>query len=292
MTRRVTTDHPIDERQSGPMSSRTRRGGAAVAVGSALALLAGLLVAGGASAAPEEKAFAVSASRSTVTVGDRVQVTVAAGSVEDLYAYSVDLGYDPALLAYVGDSATTAISGATYEKVSPGSVEVTHTKLGSSPATSGQDVSLVTATFTAVGSGSATVTAGDLASVTTAGTSTTTAVVGSTVIGVAAAPVVPAPPAAPKVSTKTSLTAKDRTIRPGRTLRTTVKVTARGTVPTGTLRYTYRGRTVRQRVPLVDGRATVTFRPTAAGRHTLRVTYVPTSGFTASTDTLRIRVKQ
>ena len=297
-----TTDHDTDERHSGPMNSMTRRGGAAVAVGSALALAAGMMAIGGASAAPPEQVYTVSASQPSVSIGDQVTVSVAAASVDDLYAYSVDLGYDPALLQYVGDSAATPISGATYEKAEAGSVEVTHTKLGSSPAASGQDVTLVTATFTAVGSGRATITASDLTSVSTAKDSLRTASVGSAVVGVEAIPVTPtpappAPPAAPatptvKMSTKTSLSAKDRSIKTGAALRTTVTVKAAGAVPTGTLTYRYRGTTVRQRVNLVGGKATVTFRPTALGRHTLRVTYVPSAGFKASTDTLRIRVKK
>jgi hypothetical protein len=272
------------------MNPISRRGGAAVAAGSALALAVGLLAATGASAEPDVQAFTVSSSSPSVTVGDRITVTVAASSVDDLYAYSVDLGYDPALLQYVGKSAATDISGATYEKVSSGEVEVTHTKLGTSPAASG-DVTLVTATFTAIGSGAATVTASDLTSVTTDVESTSTTTVGSTVVGIAAAPAAPTTPVAKK-STKTSLTAKDRTIKRGRKLSTTVKVTASGAVPTGTLTYTYRGKTVRQKVKLARGKASVTFRPTALGRHTLRVTFVPTGAFKASSDTLRIRVRK
>ena len=297
MRRPGTTDHLTDERNPGPMTSTTRRAGTVVAAGSALALALGMLTTGGASAAaPENPVHAVTASASSVAVGDQVQVTVTAGAVDDLYAYSVDLDYDPTLLTYVGDSASTPLSGATYERTSAGSVVVTHTKLGSSPAASGQDVRLVTATFTAVRAGSATVTAGDLTSVTTAGRSTTTPVVGSTVVGVAAAPVTPPAPGTPgtpaSASTRTTLTAKDRSIRPGRALRTTVRVKASRGTATGTLTFRYRGTTVRERVALVDGRAAVTFRPTALGRHTLRVTYVPSSGFRASTDTLRIRVKR
>lgn len=300
MSRASTTTPTTDERHSGPMNSTTRRGAVAVAAGSALALALGMLVTGGASAEPNAQAYTVTASQPSVTVGDQVSVTVAASSVTDLYAYSVDLGYDPKMLQYVGRSAATAISGATYEKISTGSVEVTHTKVGSSPATSGEDVTLITATFKAVGSGSASVTASDLTSVTTGRTSTSTATVGSTVVGIAAVPTVPGTPVPPitpgtpavTVTTKTSLMAKDRSIKPGRKLQTTVRVTARGVTPTGTLTYRYRGKTVRQRVALVDGRASVTFRPTALGRHTLRVTYVPKAGFAASTDTLRIRVKK
>lgn len=296
----MKTTHGNDERHSGSMNVTKRRGAAAAAGGTALALGLGLLVAGGASAEPDVEAYSVTASEPTVTVGDTVQVTVAAASVNDLYAYSVDLGYDPKLLQYVGDSATTDITGATYEKLTSGEVAVTHTKLGTSPAESGEDKTLVTATFTAIGKGPAVITASDLTSVTTDVVSSSTATVGSAVVGITAAPVTPTPPVTPappatpvvKVATKTSLTAKDRSIKRGKKLETTVRVTARGAVPAGTLTYTYRGKTVRKHVRLVNGKAKVTFRPGALGRHTLRVTYVPSTGFKASTDTLKIRVSK
>jgi hypothetical protein len=289
VTRASTTTHGNDERHSGPMNSTTRRGGAAVAAGSALALALGLLAATGASAEPDNQPYTVTVSAPSVSIGDQVTVTVAAASVDDLYAYSLDLGYDPALLEYVGKSAATDISGATFEKVSAGEVAVTHTKLGTSPATTDEDVTLVTAAFKAIGSGPATITARDLTAVDTAVAGASTAVVGSAVVGITK-PAVPAPAAALK--TKTSLTVKDRSIKPGQKLSTSVKVTAAGAVPAGTLTYTYRGKTVRQRVAVVDGKATVTFRPRVRGRHTLRVRFVPATGFTASTDSVKIRVKK
>ncbi|KQX74830.1 MULTISPECIES: cohesin domain-containing protein [Aeromicrobium] len=352
------------------MSAITQRGAAVAAAGTALALALGALAATGA-AADDEQPYAVTVSDATVTIGDRVEVAVAADRIEDVYAYSMELGYDPALLAYVGDSAGTEISGATYERQTPGEVVVTHTKLGTSPATTGDDVTLVTATFTAIADGTATVTASDLTSVTSSASSTTTPVVGSARLAIArkAAPVatsapsisgtarvgsvlagdpgrwdvdglqfayqwsvagvpvagatgptfrVPASAAGDSVtlgvtasrtgyetgtatassavvaraSTRTSLSASPRTLKPGRKLTTKVRVSAPGVVPTGTLTYTYRGRTVRQRVALVDGRATITFRPEVGGRHTLAVRFVPSKGFGASTDSVRIRVRR
>jgi hypothetical protein len=355
------------------MSSTPQRGGAAAATGTALALMLGAVVATGATSASaaDDGPYAVTVSDATVTIGDRVEVTVAADRVDDVYAYSLKLGYDPTLLAYVGDSAGTEISGATYEKQSAGGVVVTHTKLGTSPATSGDDVTLVTATFTAIGDGPASVTASDLTSVTSGVSSTTTPVVGSAKLAIAkkAAPVASSGPsiagrarvgsvltadpgtwdvaglrfayqwsvsgapvsratgttftvpasaagapvtvavtaskagyedatatartsAVARASTRTKLSAKPRTLTPGRKLTTTVRVSAAGAVPTGTLTYTYRGTKVRQRVTLVDGRATVTFRPEVRGRHTLKVTFVPSKGFGSSSDSVRIRVKR
>lgn len=94
-----------------------------------------------------------------------------------------------------------------------------------------------------------------------------------------------------KASTTTSLTAKDRTIKRGGTLRTTVRVAAPGVTPTGTVSLTYRGRTVRKNVTLRGGTATVTFRPGVRGRHTLRATYRPDADFASSRDSIRVRVR-
>lgn len=349
----------------------TKRQAAAVAgTGTALALALGALIATGASAA-DDPAYSVTVSDASVTIGDTITVTVAADSVGDLYAYSLELGFDPTLLEYVGKSAATPISGATYEKASAGSVEVTHTKLGSSPAASGEDVTLITATFTAIGNGPAKITASDLTSVSTDAASSSAETIGSAGVEIAklgaavatkapsisgtarvgsvltadpgtwnvaglqfsyqwlagGVPVagatqatyrVPASSAgAPvsvrvvaskpgyedaaavvasatiaKASTKTSLSVKDRSIKRGQKLRTTVKVSAPGVVPTGTLTYKYRGQTVRQRVTLVDGKAEVEFRPSVVGRHTLRVTFVPSKGFGGSAATTKIRIKK
>lgn len=94
-----------------------------------------------------------------------------------------------------------------------------------------------------------------------------------------------------KASTKTALTAKDRTIKKGTALRATVRVTASGATPTGTLTFTYRGETVRKNVKLVNGKATVTFKPGVKGRHTLKVTYKPGANFTSSKDSIKVRVR-
>lgn len=93
-----------------------------------------------------------------------------------------------------------------------------------------------------------------------------------------------------KATTRTSLTATDRTIRSGQRLSTTVKVTAPGVVPTGRITFRYRGKDVRKNIRLVNGKASVTFRPQVKGRYRLTVTYVPDAAFTASRDNIYIRV--
>lgn len=335
----------------------------------AVTLAGGLLVVAPATASAAETSYQVTVSDPSVSVGDTVEITVAADDVDDLYAYSFELGYDPELLAYVDESATTEISGSTTAKVSEGSVELIHTKLGTSPAATG-DVELVTATFEALADGSATVTASDLTSVTSESVRSTTPELGSatTVIGKKSGPVptvvpsiagtarvgyvqtvdtgewnvdsldftfqwlsggLPVPGAegttfrarpgdagkkltivitasAPgyspttlaasssaigKAVTRTSLKSSKRTFKAGKALKTTVKVTAPGTAPTGTLTYRYRGKNVRTGVKLVGGKASVTFRPKAKGYFTLSATFVPAAGFSSSRASIRIHVK-
>lgn len=94
-----------------------------------------------------------------------------------------------------------------------------------------------------------------------------------------------------KASTTTSLTAKDRTLSSGQTLRTTVRVTASGIAPTGTVSFAYRGKVVRKNVRLVNGKTTVTFKPRVKGRHTLKVTFKASGNLTVSTDSIRVRVR-
>lgn len=127
------------------------------------ALLAGLaVVAGGvalgATAAADvapEPTYGVEVSAAEVRQGGTVEVTVTASDVVDLYAYDLVLEVDPKVLALVPKSATSSASGATYGEASGGTVRVLHTKLGSSPAASGEVVTTVT--FRAVGAGQAAV---------------------------------------------------------------------------------------------------------------------------------------
>lgn len=128
-----------------------RRGTIGVVSG---ALLVGALAMSPAQA--EGPSFEVTSSKPTVGIGDQVTITVAAENVQDVYAYRFALDYDETRLAYVPDSASTDITGSTYASLSGGDLSVLHTKLGTSPAASG-DITLVSATFTALKPGSAAV---------------------------------------------------------------------------------------------------------------------------------------
>jgi amidase len=143
--------------------------------------------------------YTVTASASEVEVGDEVTVTVTADAATDLYAYDLDLGFDPAVLRYDGATATDAMPYTVVEdsvEDGAGSVSVLGTELGSSPATTGETV-LATLTFTAVAAGSTEVTADPLVTVASDLTTATVDDVGSATVAVdlLAAPVATTAPA-------------------------------------------------------------------------------------------------
>lgn len=120
--------------------------------------------------------YTVAVSDSEVEIGDEVTVTVTADAATDLYAYDLAVDFDPSVLEYVDGSATTDVSGATYEDASDaatGEVSLVHTKLGTSPAAGGA-TTLTTMTFRAVAEGSTDVSAASLDAATSDATVTTT----------------------------------------------------------------------------------------------------------------------
>lgn len=128
--------------------------------------------------------YVVTATPSAVKIGDTVEVTVKSTGETDLYAYDLDLGFDPDVLEYVDGSATSPISGATYVKPgAAGDLHVVHTKLGTSPATVGQ-ADLVTLTFKAIDDGDTSVAAEKITKVATDLTSTTESELGSAAVAV------------------------------------------------------------------------------------------------------------
>lgn len=128
--------------------------------------------------------YVVTASPSAVKIGDTVEVTVDTTGETDLYAYDLDLGFDPSVLRYVEGSASTSISGATYVKAgSPGDLHVVHTKLGTSPATTGQ-ASLVTLKFKAIKDGTTSVSADTITKTATDLTATSETSLGSAEVAV------------------------------------------------------------------------------------------------------------
>ncbi|MET1131822.1 MAG: cohesin domain-containing protein [Aeromicrobium sp.] len=170
----MNRDQTIRGRQM--MTKKTMRRGAMGAI--SVALLGGALVMTPAQA--DEPTFAVTTSDSSVAVGDEVTVTVAAENVQDVFAYELALDFDPAVLSYAADSASTDVTGSTYAAVQGDDLVVLHTKLGTSPAAEG-DVSLVSATFTARKAGTAALAVPSLKLVGTSGEARTVEVEGASV---------------------------------------------------------------------------------------------------------------
>jgi hypothetical protein len=121
----------------------------------AAASLAGVGLAAGA-AAPAAAAPAVAgvtvSTPAAVTAGDTFDVTVTLTGAADVFGYEAVLAFDPALAGYVDGSAKVTAGG--YDAVTTGSgtVDVVYTRLGTSPALSG-DIAY-TLTFTAKAAGS------------------------------------------------------------------------------------------------------------------------------------------
>ncbi|MBB2968971.1 cohesin domain-containing protein [Leifsonia aquatica] len=121
----------------------------------ATAALAGLGLAVGAAApavaAPAVSSVSVSAP-ATATAGDTFDVTVTLTGATDVYGYESVLAFDPAVVSYVDGSAVVTAGGFDSVRTGAGSVDVVYTRLGTSPALSG-DISY-TLTFAATAEGS------------------------------------------------------------------------------------------------------------------------------------------
>jgi hypothetical protein len=186
-----------------------RRGLVVAAIGTLAAV--GLMVAAplSASAASTDATnFTMTASSAHLEIGDTVDVTVTGTQLTDVFAYTADLHFDPAVLAYQDGSASTPISGYTSAITAPGSVSVVHTKLGTSPAAEG-DLTLTTLRFTAIGSGNAALTLNRVDLVATDSSSVPVETTATVVITVAAAATIPATtiPATTTPATTTPATA-------------------------------------------------------------------------------------
>ncbi|MCR2815890.1 cohesin domain-containing protein [Microbacterium jiangjiandongii] len=166
----------------------------------ALALLTAALAVFGGSLALAPAAHAATGVTVTapgaVTAGDTVTVTVAAEAGADLFAYDLTLGYDPTLLAFAAGSETYPTGGYGAVTESSGTVTFTNTRLGTSPGLAGTH-DLVTFSFTAVGSGSATISVDDGTFLDSASASQPLPEAVTTTVEIAAAPVTPSPTPAP-----------------------------------------------------------------------------------------------
>lgn len=130
------------------MHHRTRRLSRLLPLALAAVIGAGVAVgtAAPASAAPTRGAVTITAP-ATVADGATFDATVTITAATDVYAYEAAFSFDPAVVSYVAGSATAPAGGFDTVTASGGTVDVIHTRLGSSPALSGT-VSF-TLTFTA-----------------------------------------------------------------------------------------------------------------------------------------------
>jgi hypothetical protein len=167
--------------ESNPHRGRLRP---AVMAGS-LALGLTLLGAGPALAAPTTTSVSLTAT-SSVSVGDNVAVDLGLAGTDDIYAYDIVLTFDPAVLAYVDGSATGPTGGFDSVEKGEGTITLVHSRLGTSPALSGDLAA--TAAFTAVGSGSATIDAATVSLVDETGDTTALSDAATAPVTVAALP--------------------------------------------------------------------------------------------------------
>jgi amidase len=135
--------------------------------------------------------YTVEVSDPEVEIGDEVTVTVTAESADDLYAYDLDLGFDPEVLEYAGasgvDAAVMPYSAVVDGDAAEGSVSLVGTELGTSPATDGP-VTIATLRFTAAGEGSTDVVADGLTTVDGELTPTVVGEAGTTPVAVSLLP--------------------------------------------------------------------------------------------------------
>jgi hypothetical protein len=107
---------------------------AAVVIGGGLGLVA--LTAAPASAAPTAVTATITAP-ATATVGDTLDVAVTVPATADVYGYQVDLTADADVLAVVDGSVTGPEGGFDAVRRTGDTVTLLHTRLGTSPALSG-----------------------------------------------------------------------------------------------------------------------------------------------------------
>jgi hypothetical protein len=150
-----------------------------------LALGLTLIGAGPALATPAAASVSLTAT-SSVTVGDTVDLDLGLLGTTDIYAYDVTLTFDPAVLSYVDGSATGPTGGFDSVEKSTGSITLVHSRLGTSPALSGDLAA--TASFTAVGSGSASIDAATVSLVDETGETTALTDAATASVAVAALP--------------------------------------------------------------------------------------------------------
>lgn len=180
-------------------SRATRRVSAAIVA--ALALFAPLAAATAAHAAEPAATFTLELSASAATEGDTVLATVSGADVSDLYAYDLVFTVTEGALESA-DAPVGPDGGFTSAVDAPGTITVSHTRLGTSPGLSGTVV-LATVPLRAVGSGAARVELSSVRLVSSTGETAEQADVASETVELEALPT-PEPSASPSDSASPS----------------------------------------------------------------------------------------
>jgi len=171
------------------------------ALGATLALFGALAAAPAAYAAPPAATLTLQVAPSTATEGDTVTVTVVGSNVSDLYAYDLQLSFDPALIAPGAAAPTGPSGGFTSSSIGTGTLTVSSTRLGTSPGLSGTSgVVLASIPLRTLAAGSPRIDLSSVRLVSSPGDVVTAASVASSTVTVAAAPA-PAPQPSESAST-------------------------------------------------------------------------------------------
>jgi hypothetical protein len=168
-----------------------------------VALGLSLLGAGPALAAPSTASVSLTATPE-VTVGETVDVGIGLLGTADIYAYEVTVSYDPALFSYVDGSATAPAGGFDTVKQADGEVTLVHSRLGTSPALSGDLAATLQLTAIGSGTGSSGLSAASVTLVDPAGETTTltdAATAAVTIAPLATATPTPTPTPSPTATT-------------------------------------------------------------------------------------------
>jgi hypothetical protein len=131
---------------------------AAVVLATLVLAMLGVVGAGSAVYAAEDPTISVPSGSATAEVGNIIAVTIRAGDLVDLYAYTLEFTFDPSLIEFVNAVDPPTLEGFGEASVLPDarSVRYLHTALGSSPTASGSAV-LVTMRFRMLAAGSTTI---------------------------------------------------------------------------------------------------------------------------------------
>ncbi|CAN5234242.1 hypothetical protein BH09ACT1_BH09ACT1_06640 [soil metagenome] len=131
---------------------------ALVVVATLTLTLLGVLVSSGDAYAAEDPSITIPQGSATAEVGNIIVIAVLADDLVDLYAYTLEFTFDPALIEFVSATDPPDIDGFGQASVLPDgrTVRYLHTALGSSPTASGSAV-LVRMRFRLLGVGSTTI---------------------------------------------------------------------------------------------------------------------------------------